>query len=100
MKEISTKEVAHKIDNRESLNLIDVREEEEVAGGMIPGSKHIPLGDIPNSLDAFDSSQEYVIVCRSGGRSGKAQEFLLSNGINAVNMAGGMLDWNGKTEKK
>ncbi|MDS9473191.1 rhodanese-like domain-containing protein [Sporosarcina pasteurii] len=99
MKEISTKEVLEKLNNGEKLNMIDVREADEVAHGMVPGAKHIPLGDIPNRLDEIDKDHQYVMICRSGGRSGNACNFLSEQGYDVMNMTGGMLDWEGEVEK-
>ncbi|HLR22754.1 MAG TPA: rhodanese-like domain-containing protein [Pseudogracilibacillus sp.] len=99
MKEISAEELAKKIDNQENLHIIDVREDEEVAEGMIPGAKHISLGEIPHNLDKFDQSKEYIMVCRSGNRSGMAQGFLSNKGISTVNLTGGMLAWDELAKK-
>ncbi|MYL44115.1 rhodanese-like domain-containing protein [Virgibacillus halodenitrificans] len=99
MKEITTTELAKKMETEKGLSIIDVREDEEVAQGMIPGAKHIRLSEIPERLDEMDKNQQHFIVCRSGGRSGKACEFLSSQGYEVTNVAGGMLDWNGEIKK-
>ncbi len=44
---ITPEELQKKLENGEKLELVDVREDEEVAMGMIPGAKHIRMGDIP-----------------------------------------------------
>lgn len=98
MKKITAKELEQKIEAGEKVNLIDVREDEEVKAGMIPGAKHIPLGDIPDRLTEVAQDEHYYIVCRSGGRSGKACTFLEENGYDATNVTGGMLDWEGEVE--
>ncbi|MFC4387090.1 rhodanese-like domain-containing protein [Gracilibacillus marinus] len=98
MKEIQPSELAAKLKAGEALNIIDVREDEEVEEGMIPGAKHVRLGDIPERIGELDSSKHYYMVCRSGARSGRATEFLESNGIEATNMAGGMLAWEDEIE--
>lgn len=98
MKELTTGEVLEKLENKETLHLIDVREDEEVAQGIIPTAEHIPLGQIPEKMQELDKDTTYIMVCRSGGRSGNATQFLEQNGYQAINMAGGMLDWNGPTE--
>lgn len=98
MKEITAKEIEQKCSAGEKLNIIDVREAEEVAAGIIPGAKHIPLGQIPERLVDFNKNEHYYIVCRSGGRSGTACQFLMQQGVQATNIAGGMLDWEGETE--
>ncbi|GIN90339.1 hypothetical protein J22TS1_13900 [Siminovitchia terrae] len=96
MKEISAKEVEQKLDQGEKLNIIDVREADEVAAGKIPEAIHIPLGLVELKISELDKSKEYIMVCRSGGRSGRATQFLESHGYKAMNMVGGMLDWEGK----
>ncbi|HEX5563595.1 MAG TPA: rhodanese-like domain-containing protein [Sporosarcina sp.] len=98
MKEITTAELQKKLENGETLHLIDVREDDEVAAGMIPGAVHIPLGEVPEHLDELDKTTPYVIICRSGGRSGRAAEFLEAQGYDVTNMVGGMLDWQGNVE--
>lgn len=94
----TAKEVEQKLAAGEKLHLVDVREDFEVAQGMIPGSAHINLQSIPEKLDQLDKDTEYILICRSGNRSGQAQEFLENNGYTAANMTGGMLDWEGPTE--
>ncbi|GIO22288.1 MULTISPECIES: rhodanese-like domain-containing protein [Bacillaceae] len=98
MKSISAVELHEKIKNGENVHIIDVREDVEVAEGKIPEAKHIPLGDIPNSLDKIDKNKHYYMVCRSGGRSSRACEFLINQGYNVTNMTGGMLAWVGEIE--
>ena len=98
MQSITAKELEQKLKAGESLNIIDVREDEEVAMGKIPGAKHITLGQIPGRLTELDKNQHYYMVCRSGGRSGKACQFLAQNGYDVTNMTGGMLDWEGEVE--
>ncbi|MGP4108718.1 rhodanese-like domain-containing protein [Virgibacillus sp. L01] len=99
MKEITTKDLAKKLKGEENVNIIDVREDDEVAQGKIPGATHIPLGQIPERLDEIDKDKHHYMVCRSGGRSGKASEFLKEQGYDVTNVAGGMLDWKDEVEK-
>jgi len=98
MKEISTKEVQERLENGEQLNLVDVRELSEVEAGHIPGIVHIPLSLLEFRMEELDKTKPYIMVCRSGGRSGKATEFLHSQGFDATNMNGGMLAWEGEVE--
>lgn len=99
-KTITPEELESKLQNGEKLHLIDVREDEEVAEGMIPGAVHIPMGQIPEAMDQLDEKKEYIIICRSGGRSGRVCQYLLGYGYNVTNMDGGMLEWKGTTESK
>ena len=98
MKPMTTKEVEILVDEGKTLNIIDVREVDEVAAGKIPGAVNIPLGLVEFRMHELDKSNEYIMVCRSGGRSGRAAQFLESYGFNVINMAGGMLSWEGKLE--
>jgi len=98
MKEITTKEVEALLNKGEQLNIIDVRETDEVAAGKIPGAVNIPLGLVEFRMHELDKSKEYIMVCRSGGRSGRASQFLEGQGFKVINMAGGMLAWEGKQE--
>ncbi|WP_106769116.1 rhodanese-like domain-containing protein [Paenibacillus faecalis] len=98
MKEITPAEVEKLMNEGKKLNLIDVRETDEVKEGKIPGAVNIPLGLIEFRKQELDKSEEYIMVCRSGGRSGRAAEYLQSQGYHVMNMTGGMLEWEGKTE--
>jgi rhodanese-related sulfurtransferase len=98
MKTITAKELEAKLMNREKLNIIDVREDVEVANGKIPGAKHIPLGELPHSLEELDKNKHYYMVCQSGGRSSSACEFLLDEGFDVTTMNGGMMAWQGEIE--
>lgn len=98
MKQITAKEVEALLNEGERLNIIDVREVAEVAAGKIPGAVNIPLGLVEFRMNELDKSKEYIMVCRSGGRSGRATQFLESYGFNVINMIGGMLVWEGTVE--
>lgn len=98
MKTITPKEVEERLRAGESLHIIDVREPGEVAAGKIPGAVNIPLGLIEFRMHELDKNEEYILVCRSGGRSGRAAEFLDSRGYRVINMTGGMLAWEGPVE--
>ncbi|PDY46309.1 rhodanese-like domain-containing protein [Bacillus pseudomycoides] len=98
MKEMTAKELENKLMNHEVLHVIDVREVEEVMEGKIPGAIHIPLGLLEFRMHELDKNKEYIMVCRSGGRSSRAVQFLESHGFGVINMTGGMLDWEGKIE--
>lgn len=97
MRVITAKEVENQLNQGKELNLIDVREVDEVAAGKIPGVINIPLGLLEFRMHELDQSKEYIIVCRSGARSGRATQFLEAWGFKAMNMTGGMLAWEGKT---
>lgn len=98
MKSITAKEVEELMNKGETLNIIDVREADEVAAGKIPGAVNIPLGLIEFRMNELDKSKNYIMVCRSGARSGRATQFLDAFGYNVTNMTGGMLAWEGTVQ--
>lgn len=98
IKTITTAELQEKLAKGENLELIDVREDEEVAQGVIPGVKHIPMGQIPERMSELDPEKEYIFICRSGRRSENVCYYLQDQGYKCVNMVGGMLEWEGERE--
>ncbi len=95
---MTAKEVETLLNEGKKLNIIDVREVDEVVAGKIPDAVNMPLGLVEFRMHELDKSKEYIMVCRSGGRSGRATQFLESYGFNVINMTGGMLAWEGKVE--
>lgn len=93
---ITVQELKSKIDNGESIHLVDVREPHEHAEFNIGGTL-LPLGkvQIMQVDDIEDLKNETVYVyCRSGNRSGQACLILGTMGFtNVINVAGGMLAW-------
>ncbi|MGM9945207.1 MAG: rhodanese-like domain-containing protein [Lysinibacillus sp.] len=98
MKTMTTVEVQRAIESGAALKLIDVREVEEVEAGHIPGIINIPLSTLELHMPELDKSEKYIIVCRSGNRSGMATQLLESHGYDVTNMVGGMLEWQGEVE--
>lgn len=98
MKYLTAKQVQEKLENGELLHIIDVRETSEVAEGKIPTAINIPLRLIEFRKQDLDKNKEYILVCQSGGRSFRAAQYLESYGFNVINMEGGMMAWEGKTE--
>nr|WP_295971920.1 rhodanese-like domain-containing protein [uncultured Bacillus sp.] len=98
MEHLTAEEVQEKLEAGEQLNLLDVREKDEVAEGRIPGAIHIPLGMIESRIGELHKNKEYILVCRSGNRSSFAGSFLESQGFKVTNMDDGMLAWKGRVE--
>jgi len=77
--------------------IVDVREEHEFHGplGFLEGAELIPLRTLAQNAERLDDTRPLLLVCRSGGRSGKACEILQQLGRkNVTNLAGGMIGWN------
>lgn len=73
--------------------VIDVRETDEWEEFRVPGATLVPLIEVPDRVGELPTDETIYIVCRSGGRSAKAVAFLRSQGLDAVNVAGGSLAW-------
>lgn len=98
MKTITPTEVLNLIDDGKELNIIDVRQPEELAEGKISIAQNIPLGLLEFRMNELDKNLEYIMVCHSGGRSAHATMFLEEQGYKVMNMDGGMLGWEGPVE--
>ncbi|MEU5533621.1 rhodanese-like domain-containing protein [Streptomyces sp. NPDC020362] len=77
--------------------LLDVREDEEWAAGHAAGALHIPMSDFVarygELTEAAPQDGRVNVICRSGGRSAQVAMYLVQQGIDAVNVAGGMQVW-------
>ncbi|MBX3045926.1 MAG: molybdopterin-synthase adenylyltransferase MoeB [Anaerolineales bacterium] len=92
--EIAPKELAEQLKNGSQVKVIDVREPHELAISRIEGSLDIPLGEIAARLSELDTANEYVVMCRVGGRSARAVELMLAAGFGKVkNLVGGINAW-------
>jgi rhodanese-related sulfurtransferase len=69
--------------------LLDVRSEEEFAGGTIPGAVNIPIDELRKQLDKLPRDREIAAFCQVGQRGYLATRTLLQTGFRAVNIAGG-----------
>ena len=81
---------AHAIDDA---FIIDVREPEEVAQARVDGAVHIPLGTLVERLDEVPRDRPVYVMCALGGRSAKATQYLEAQGVDAVNIDGGISEW-------
>ncbi|MFF8813560.1 rhodanese-like domain-containing protein [Streptomyces pactum] len=77
--------------------LLDVREDDEWAAGHAEGALHIPMGQIVARFgeltEAVGDGRRVHVVCRVGGRSAQVTQYLIAQGMDAVNVDGGMLAW-------
>lgn len=77
--------------------LLDVREDEEWQAGHAPDALHIPMSEFVarygQLTEAAPRDGRVNVICRSGGRSAQVTMYLVQQGIDAVNVAGGMEAW-------
>ena len=91
--QIEVKELFEMMANQPLL-LVDVRNDDEVARGIIPSAVHIPLAMLPVEYEPLTKIENIVFYCHSGIRSAHAAAFASSKGCkNVYNLVGGVLAW-------
>jgi adenylyltransferase/sulfurtransferase len=94
VREITPAELAARLDAREPLDIVDVREPHETAIAVIAGARLMPLATVKDAMHTLDASREIVVVCQSGKRSADAARQLSAAGFtNVQSLAGGMRRW-------
>ena len=94
VKQLSAIELKDKIQDKEALFMLDVREPFEYEYGHIPDSVLIPLNQIPERLQELDFDKEIVVICHHGQRSMQAANFLSQVGFKQIsNLVGGIDAW-------
>ncbi|MCF3166110.1 rhodanese-like domain-containing protein [Streptomyces californicus] len=77
--------------------VLDVRENDEWAAGHVEGALHIPMSDFVSRFgeltEAAEDGRRVHVMCRVGGRSAQVTQYLVQQGIDAVNIDGGMQAW-------
>jgi len=90
LKEITTTDV---LAADPDVQIIDVREADELSTGMIEDAVHIPSGEVLERVGELDKSRRVIAVCHGGGRSGRVAAALTELGFNADTLVGGMSNW-------
>lgn len=95
--EISVEQLKSKLDEPFNGLLLDVSEPWEYNVAHIDAARHVPMGDIPefvSELKTMGEDQELLVICKSGGRSGRVMDYLVDQGFtNVYNVSGGMDAW-------
>jgi sulfur-carrier protein adenylyltransferase/sulfurtransferase len=92
--DIDVQELAGRLDRGEPIRLLDVREPHELQISRLEGAHLIPLGQLAARLSELDSADEMVVFCKSGSRSARAVELMVSAGFRKVkNLKGGINAW-------
>lgn len=83
----------------ESIQIVDVRGENEYNAGHIEGADHVFLGTLADNLHQIQTDKPVVVHCQSGDRSAIAASLLAKHGFtNVKNYGGGMKEWKEKGE--
>ena len=89
--EISVDELEEQL--TEGARLVDVRQPYEFDEMRVSGAVLVPLATLPDNVDAFRGDGPVYVICKTGSRSARACEFLATQGVEAINVAGGTLAW-------
>lgn len=95
-KDVSNEEAKALMDSVADLQIIDVRQNAEVAGGMIEGAVQMDISkpDFNQKINTLDKSKPVLVYCAAGGRSKTAQEIMQENGFQKVyNLSNGYEGW-------
>ena len=98
MKDLTIPQWKEEIDKDDNAVILDVRTPEEVDEGMLDNAAHIDIyrgQGFLDDIEKLDKSKNYYVYCRSGGRSGQACQFMAAQGLQAYNLMGGMMQWDG-----
>ena len=100
MPEITAGELKQKLDSGEDVQIVDVREPNEVSIARIPNSIHIPLAQVINRMSEIDPNRETVVHCKMGGRSARAIQALKQAGFTGklANLKGGITAWSNEVD--
>lgn len=100
MPEISVTELKQKLDSGADVQIVDVREPNEVAIASIPDAIHIPLAQVVNRMSEIDPNRDTVVHCKMGGRSARAIQALQAAGFTGslANLKGGITAWSNEVD--
>ena len=100
MDEITSTELKQRLDRGDDIQIVDVREDNEVAIGRIPNSIHIPLAQVLTRTNEIDPNRETVVHCKMGGRSARAIDALQRSGFQGrlINLKGGIIGWSNEVD--
>ena len=73
--------------------IVDVREPHEHQRAHIEGTIDIPLGELVARLDEVPRDTTVYVLCHVGGRSAQATQYLETQGFDAINIDGGIVEW-------
>ncbi|AJY77595.1 molybdopterin-synthase adenylyltransferase MoeB [Paenibacillus beijingensis] len=95
IEEVAPAELKRRLDSREPVQVIDIREPHELAIGKIPGTKAVPFGQVVRRQEELDPAIDTVVVCKVGQRSILAIRALRKAGYTGrlLNLKDGINAW-------
>lgn len=94
MRSITASDLARRLDGVDAPFMLDVREPEEMADGVIAGSVNVPMGEVETRLGELPRDRDVVVICHLGARSAYVTKRLNALGYDrAMNLIGGVDAW-------
>lgn len=95
---VDTGEVKRRVESdADNWTLLDVRDDDEVKAGRVPGARHAYVGELPETLKELDRDRRYTVMCGSGSRATIAASLLLRGGLEQVDLyLGSFAAWSGQ----
>ncbi len=96
--DLNSSEFQEKLKSNPNAVVLDVRTPDEFRSGKIPKAVNINIMDhtFLNNISTLDKSKTYFVYCRSGARSGQACALMATQSYQVINLAGGMIQWDGE----
>jgi rhodanese-related sulfurtransferase len=91
--DIAPQDLKTRLDRKDPVVLLDVREDWETALCRLDNATHIPIEEIEFRTAELDPADEIVVYCHHGIRSAAVAGFLRQQGFKAVNLEGGLDQW-------
>ena len=92
--EITPSELKARLDRKDAMVLLDVREAWETSLARLENAVHIPIEEIEMRVDELDPREEVVVYCHHGVRSAAVADYLRQQGFARVaNLEGGIDEW-------
>ena len=98
--QISATELKQRLDQGDDIQIVDVREAHELSVAKMPGTIHIPLGQVLSRMSEIDPNRETVVHCKMGGRSARAIDALQRSGFKGklMNLKDGIIGWSNEVD--
>jgi len=93
MKNMTVTELKEKLDTKDEIFLIDVREFNELSIASVIGAHHIPMMQIPLKYQELEKNKPIAVICHTGGRSAQVCMYLDQYGFDTYNVVGGIHAW-------
>ena len=93
LQEDLTPEQASELAAKGEVRLVDVRETYEWNEGRIAGARHVEMDQLSAEAGSLSGDPPVVFYCRIGGRSAVATQAFRASGLDAYNLAGGLVAW-------